>query len=136
MSLLPNSTITQSFYPEGAAEPLNVEFTLDGVPFRILNAGPMFKHTEAASITIMTADQAETDRLTHALRDRGGEELACGWVKDRFGLSWQIVPTRLMELVTKSSPATSRAVLDAMMSMKKIDIAVLEAAAVSAGTAA
>lgn len=131
-SLLPDSRIEHiCYYPEGQgmAEPgrvLVVELTLAGTPFQALNGGPVFKLDEAASISVRTEDQGETDRLWAALIAEGGAESQCGWLKDRFGLSWQIVPKRAVELL--SGPQAAK-VWPALMQMKKIDIAALEAAA-------
>ena len=97
-SLLPESKIDIEFFPQEEGEPLVVEFTLAGAPMMILNGGPQFKHSEAASISVLTEDQKETDRLWDALTADGGEESMCGWLKDKYGVSWQIVPRRLIEL--------------------------------------
>ncbi len=113
--------------PEGSV--LIVEFTLAGQKFMGLNGGPEFKFTEAVSFVIQTEDQAETDRLWEALTANGGEESVCGWLKDRWGLSWQITPRRLTELIADSDPGRARRAMEAMMKMRKIDIAALEAAA-------
>ena len=113
--------------PEGAE--LMVEFTLAGRPYLGLNGGPIFPQTEAVSFMIMTEDQAETDRLWDAIVGNGGAESQCGWCKDRWGVSWQITPRRLMDFHTDPDPARARAAFQAMMSMKKIDIAALERAA-------
>jgi len=120
--------------PEGTpgAQPgdaLTVEFELDGVRFTGLNGGPQFRFTEAVSFQIDTADQAETDHYWDALVADGGEESVCGWLKDRFGLSWQVVPTRLTELTTDPDPARASRALQAMLQMRRIDIAAIEAAA-------
>jgi predicted 3-demethylubiquinone-9 3-methyltransferase (glyoxalase superfamily) len=131
-SLLPDSHIDRiGYYPEGQDmyEPgtvLLVEFTLAGTPYQALNGGPHFTLDEAVSVSISTDDQAETDRLWNALIADGGAESQCGWLKDRFGLSWQIVPKRTVELIT--GPEAAR-VWPALMQMKKIDIKRLEAAA-------
>lgn len=131
-SLIPDSRIDNvGRYPEGngMAEPgkvLIVEFTLAGTPYQGLNGGPHFMLDEAVSISVSTQDQAETDRLWDALTADGGEESQCGWLKDRFGLSWQIVPKRSVELL--SGPKAAQ-VWPALMQMRKIDIAALEAAA-------
>ena len=130
-ALISDSRIDQvGRYPEGQdmAEPgkvLMVEFTLAGTPYQALNGGPHFKLDEAVSISVSTEDQAETDRLWSALIADGGAESQCGWLKDRFGLSWQIVPRRSVELLTGPTAAK---VWPALMQMKKIDIAGLEAA--------
>ena len=120
--------------PSGkAGDELVVEFTLAGRSFVGLNGGPIFPQTEAVSFMIHTEDQAETDRLWNAIVDNGGAESQCGWCKDRWGVSWQITPRRLLEFYTDPNPARARAAFDAMMKMQKIDIATLEAAADAAG---
>jgi predicted 3-demethylubiquinone-9 3-methyltransferase (glyoxalase superfamily) len=130
-SLLPDSRIEQvSRHPEGqgmaeAGKVLTVEFTLAGTPYQALNGGPHFQLDEAVSISVRTEDQAETDRLWEALLADGGSESQCGWLKDRFGLSWQIVPARAVELL--SGPDGPKA-FAALMQMVKIDVAGLEAA--------
>lgn len=132
VSLLPDSRIdhvTRSPVDNpsvAAGGVLVVEFTLAGRPYMGLNGGPMFKHSEAVSFQVLTDDQAETDRLWDALIADGGEASACGWLKDRWGLSWQITPRRLMELT--KDPIKGKAAMQAMMTMSKIDIAALEAA--------
>ena len=108
---------------------LVVEFTLAGQPYIGLNGGPQFPFTEAVSFQIRTKDQAETDRLTAALIADGGEQGPCGWVKDRFGLSWQVTPERLFELMSDSDRDRARRATEAMLKMHKIDIAQLERAA-------
>jgi predicted 3-demethylubiquinone-9 3-methyltransferase (glyoxalase superfamily) len=113
--------------PEGSV--LVVEFTLAGQKYVGLNGGPNFPFTEAVSFMIRTEDQAETDRLWEALIANGGEESACGWLKDRWGLSWQITPKRLLELISDSDRDRARRATEAMMKMVKIDIAELERAA-------
>jgi predicted 3-demethylubiquinone-9 3-methyltransferase (glyoxalase superfamily) len=115
---------------EGAV--LVVEFTLGGQKFIALNGGPTFHHSEATSFQIHTDDQAHTDRLWDMITADGGAPSMCGWCKDRWGLSWQITPKRLTELVGDPDPAVSRRVFQAMMTMGKIDIAALEAAAAEA----
>ena len=115
-------------YPSGkAGDVLTVEFTVLGTPCLGLNGGPMFKHTEAFSFQVSTADQAETDRYWNAIVGNGGQESACGWCKDRFGLSWQITPRALMDGMAAGGDASKR-VFAAMMTMQKIDIAAIEAA--------
>ena len=113
--------------PEGTV--LLVEFTLAGQSFAALNGGPQFKFDEAVSFVIHTSDQEETDRLWNALTADGGRESECGWLKDRWGLSWQIVPDRLVELIRDPDPDRSHRAVQAMLQMRKIDIAALEAAA-------
>ncbi|MDE2245081.1 MAG: VOC family protein [Xanthomonadaceae bacterium] len=116
-------------YPAGKqGDVLTVEFTVCGIPCLGLNGGPEFKHSEAFSFVIATDDQAETDRLWHAIVGNGGEESACGWCKDRWGLSWQITPRVLIEGYTDPDPAVAKRTFEAMMTMRKIDIAAIEAA--------
>ena len=133
VSLFPNSKITSvSRYPEGGPRPagmaMTVSFVLDGAAFTALNGGPQYTFDQAVSFVIPTKDQAETDRYYDALMD-GGREHACGWVQDRFGLCWQVTPDRLMELMSGPDKAKAGRVMGAMMTMRKIDIAALEAAA-------
>ena len=134
VSLLPDSHVdtvhrAPSEYPSGrAGDVLTVEFTLAGMPFVGLNGGPHFTFNEAVSFQIYTDDQAETDRLTAALSAVPDAE-QCGWVKDRYGLSWQIVPRRLLALMTDPDRARAKRAMDAMMQMKRIDIAAIERAA-------
>ena len=111
---------------EGAE--LTVEFTVLGQEFVGLNGGPMFKPNEAVSFMVMTDNQEETDRYWDAITGNGGQESMCGWCKDRWGFSWQITPKRLMELTMHEDASISKRAFTAMMSMKKIDIAALEAA--------
>jgi len=116
-------------YPDGKqGNVLTVEFTVLGIPCLGLNGGPAFKHTEAFSFQVSTEDQAETDRLWNAVVGNGGQESDCGWCKDKWGLSWQITPRVLMEAVTDPNPAVAKRAFDAMMTMRKIDIARIEAA--------
>ncbi|MDO5529320.1 MAG: VOC family protein [Paracoccus sp. (in: a-proteobacteria)] len=125
VSLIENSEITRiTNRPEGGV--LLVEFTLGGVPYQALNGGDYFKLSEAVSISVATPDQAETDRLWAALTADGGEGSQCGWLRDRFGLSWQIVPRRAAELL--AGPNAARA-YEALMGMGKIELAALEEAA-------
>lgn len=120
--------------PSGnAGEELVVEFTLAGRSFLGLNGGPNFPQSEAVSFMIYTDDQAETDRLWDAITRNGGAESMCGWCKDRWGVNWQITPRRLMEFYTDPNPARAKAAFEAMMTMRKIDIAAIEAAARAAG---
>jgi predicted 3-demethylubiquinone-9 3-methyltransferase (glyoxalase superfamily) len=134
VSLLPDSRITAVNRtpvdtPSGpAGSVLTVQFVLAGREYLALNGGPNFRFTEAVSFMVMTEDQAETDRLWDALTADGGSENACGWLKDRWGLSWQITPRRLMELTTDPDPARAKAAMQAMMEMIKIDVAALERA--------
>ncbi|QUE74729.1 VOC family protein [Stutzerimonas stutzeri] len=119
-------------YPSGQeGDVLTVEFTVAGIPCLGLNGGPAFKHSEAFSFQIATNDQAETDRLWNAIVDNGGEESACGWCKDKWGLSWQITPRILTAAMTGPDRAAAKRAFDAMMGMKKIDITAIEAALAS-----
>jgi predicted 3-demethylubiquinone-9 3-methyltransferase (glyoxalase superfamily) len=108
---------------------LTVEFTVLGRPFLGLNGGPEFKANESVSLMVLTEDQETTDRYWNAIVENGGAESACGWCRDRWGFSWQITPRRLMELTTGADRDKARRVMEAMMKMRKIDIAALEAAA-------
>jgi 2-polyprenyl-6-hydroxyphenyl methylase/3-demethylubiquinone-9 3-methyltransferase len=118
-----------SDYPAGKkGDVLTVEFTVAGIPCIGLNGGPQFKHSEAFSFQIATDDQAETDRLWHAIVSNGGQESACGWCKDRWGLSWQITPRALTSAMADPDQAVVKRVFEAMMTMRKIDIAAIEAA--------
>lgn len=115
-------------YPSGkAGDVLTVEFTVAGIPCLGLNGGPAFRHTEAFSFQIATEDQAETDRYWNAIVGSGGTPSACGWCKDRWGLSWQITPRVLTEALAAGGDEARRA-FEAMMSMEKIDVAAIEAA--------
>lgn len=130
VSLFPDSKITEVVpYPEGiAAGTMTVVFELNGQQYVGLNGGPQFTFNEAVSFQIHCDDQAEVDRLWAALTE-GGEEGPCGWLKDRYGLSWQVIPVRLLELVQDRDPGRARRAMDAMMTMQKIDVATIEAAA-------
>jgi predicted 3-demethylubiquinone-9 3-methyltransferase (glyoxalase superfamily) len=115
-------------YPSGKqGDALTVEMTIFDMPFLLLNGGPQFKFDEAISYQIATDDQAETDRYWDAITKNGGQESACGWCKDRFGMSWQITPRRLTELMAQGGETAQRA-FAAMMDMRKIDIAALDRA--------
>lgn len=115
-------------YPAGKqGDVLTIEMTILGMPFLLLNGGPEFKFNLAVSFQVATEDQAETDRCWNAITRSGGEESECGWCKDRYGLSWQITPKRLMELLAQGGDTAARA-FGAMMGMKNIDIAALERA--------
>jgi predicted 3-demethylubiquinone-9 3-methyltransferase (glyoxalase superfamily) len=116
-------------YPNGkAGDVLTVEFTVLGMKFLGLNGGPLFKFDEAVSFQVYTKDQQETDRYWNAIIADGGAPSACGWCKDKFGLSWQITPNVLMDMMTSSDTAASKRAMEAMMQMGKIDIAALERA--------
>ena len=133
-SVFPNSSIgnVSRYGDAGPGTPGSVmaaDFELDGLTFRAINGGPQFRFTEAVSFSVSCADQVEVDRYWAALTADGGEESMCGWLRDRFGLSWQIVPDRLYELVSDPDPARAEAATAAMLTMQKIVIADLEAAA-------
>lgn len=116
-------------YPAGKeGDVLTVEFTVAGIPCIGLNGGPVFQHDEAFSFQIATDDQEETDRLWNAIVGNGGQESECGWCKDRWGLSWQITPRTLTEAFTGPDRAAAKRAFDAMMTMKKIDVAAIDAA--------
>ncbi|MFZ5456797.1 MAG: VOC family protein [Pseudomonadota bacterium] len=116
-------------YPSGkAGDVLTVEFTVMGIPCLGLNGGPAFPQTEAFSFQVATVDQAETDRLWNAIVSNGGQESACSWCRDRWGLSWQITPVALMNAIAHPDPTTAKRAFEAMMGMTKIDIAAIEAA--------
>lgn len=127
-SLIPDSAITNRFRPNPQEPVLLVEFHLAGTPYQALNGGPYFQPSEAASIVVMTDDQAETDRLWQTLIADGGAESRCGWLKDRFGVSWQIVPRRLIELLSAPDHEAAGRAMQAMLKMQKIDIAAIETA--------
>lgn len=133
MSVFPNSRILDvSHYGEAGPRPagtvMTVNFELNGQEFLALNGGPEFTFSEAISFQVFCEDQDEVDRYWSALSE-GGEEGPCGWLKDRFGLSWQIVPTRLGELLSDPDPERSQRAMKAMLGMKKIDVAELERSA-------
>ena len=116
-------------YPAGkAGDVLTVEFTVMGIPCIGLNGGPEFQHSEAFSFQVATNDQAETDRLWNAIISNGGQASACGWCKDRWGISWQITPRALLDAIADPDRAAARRAFVAMMGMGKIDIAAIEAA--------
>src|SRR5690349_17738016 len=116
-------------FPDGKqGQVLTVEFTVVGVPCVGLNGGKAFKQSEAFSFQILTEDQAETDRYWNAIVNNGGQESQCGWCKDKWGVSWQITPRVLIEAVTSSDKAAAKRAFEAMMPMRKIDIATIEAA--------
>ncbi|HCV97504.1 MAG TPA: hypothetical protein DGV23_12235 [Stenotrophomonas sp.] len=116
-------------FPAGKqGDVLTVDFTVAGIPCIGLNGGPAFRHSEAFSFQIATEDQAETDRLWDAIVGNGGQESACGWCRDKWGLSWQITPRVLTEAVTSKDPAVAKRAFEAMMTMRRIDVARIEAA--------
>jgi predicted 3-demethylubiquinone-9 3-methyltransferase (glyoxalase superfamily) len=133
-STFPNSSVGEVHrapgdYPSGKkSDVLTVNFTVMGIPCFGLNGGPMFKHTEAFSFQVATEDQAETDRYWNAIVGNGGQESMCGWCKDKWGVSWQITPVALTKAVSDPDRAAAKRAFDAMMQMKKIDIATIEAA--------
>ncbi len=133
-SIFKNSRITgvTRYGPEGpgpAGSVMTVSFELDGQPFTALNGGPEFRFTEAVSFEVRCETQAEVDEYWQKLTADGGEEVQCGWLKDKFGLSWQIVPAALIELLSSPDPARAERVYHAMLQMKKLDIAQLQKAA-------
>jgi predicted 3-demethylubiquinone-9 3-methyltransferase (glyoxalase superfamily) len=133
-SIFKNSRITDiQRFGEGAPLPggtvMTVSFELEGVPFVALNGGTPIAHTEATSFSVDCADQAEVDHLWDRLTENGGEPGPCGWLKDRYGMSWQIVPRRLGELLGDPDPGRAQRAMGAMLAMGKLDIAALEAAA-------
>ena len=116
-------------YPSGReGDVLTVDFTVMGIPCVGLNGGPEFKQSEAFSFQVATVDQDETDRYWNAIVGNGGEESVCGWCKDKWGVSWQITPIVLTKAVTGSDRAAAKRAFDAMLKMKKIDVAAIEAA--------
>jgi 2-polyprenyl-6-hydroxyphenyl methylase/3-demethylubiquinone-9 3-methyltransferase len=130
----PDSEVKSLYYAPGdyasgeEGDLLTVEFTVLGIPCVGINGGPAFRQTEAFSFQVATDDQAETDRLWNAIVGNGGQESACGWCKDRWGLSWQITPRALLEAIADPDRAAAKRAFDAMMEMTKIDIAKIEAA--------
>ncbi|WP_155059950.1 VOC family protein [Streptomyces blattellae] len=132
-SIFKNSAVGEvARYPEGTVQPagsvMTVEFTANGQRFLALNGGPQFKFTEAISFMIACADQEEVDFYWAKFLDGGGQPGPCGWLKDKYGLSWQVVPDRLIELTTDPDPEKAARAMGAMMKMGKIDIAALEKA--------
>lgn len=116
-------------FPSGKrGDVLTVEFTVMGIPCIGLNGGPAFQHNEAFSFQVSTADQEETDRYWNAIISNGGQESACGWCKDKWGISWQITPLTLMKAIADPDVAAAQRAFEAMMQMTKIDIAAIEAA--------
>ena len=128
-SLIPGSRVEKAFHGDAGHGAFSViDFSLGGVPYQILDAGPMFTLSEAVSISVATDDQAESDRLWAALTANGGEASHCGWLKDRYGVSWQIYPKRLTELTTSADKNVSAKAMAAMMKQMKIDIFEIQAA--------
>jgi predicted 3-demethylubiquinone-9 3-methyltransferase (glyoxalase superfamily) len=140
VSIIPDSRITDvSRYgpdqPGAEGAVMTVAFELAGRPFTALNGGPVYKFTEAVSLQVSARDQGEVDRYTDRLTAGGGEVGPCGWVKDRFGLSWQVVPEALVELIGDQNPVRANAAVQAMLGMTKIDIQALRDAADAAAPA-
>ncbi|MFZ1890631.1 MAG: VOC family protein, partial [Formosimonas sp.] len=128
-SLISGSKVERTFSADAGHGTFSViDFSLGGARYQILDAGPHFTLTEAVSISVETPDQSETDRLWDALTADGGEESNCGWLKDRFGVSWQIFPKRLTELTLSADKEVSAKAMAAMMKQKKIEITTIEAA--------
>ena len=133
-SVFPDSRVGEAMrapgnYPDGKeGDELTVDFTVLGRDFGGLNGGPLFKPNEAVSFMVITEDQAETDRYWDAITQNGGQESECGWCKDKWGFSWQITPRVLLEANTNPDKAAAKRAFEAMMTMKKIDIARIEAA--------
>ena len=116
-------------FPSGKqGDVLTVDFTVMGIPCLGLNGGPAFTHSEAFSFQVATVDQAETDRYWNAIVGNGGQESACGWCKDKWGYSWQITPRVLLQATASPDKAAAKRAFEAMMTMRKIDIATIEAA--------
>jgi predicted 3-demethylubiquinone-9 3-methyltransferase (glyoxalase superfamily) len=139
-SLVPDSEIVGlQRYPEGLSkpvgDPLVIDFTIAGAPFQLLNGGPEFSLSAVVSIVLEVDDQAEVDRLWETLTGDGGAPGVCGWLTDRFGLSWQIVPRRFNELLTTSDPDTARRITEAMLQMRKLEVSVFEEIAAGGSTA-
>jgi len=132
VSLFDDAEVTEVRYLEGTPSGDHValvSFRLEGQSFTAINGGPQFPFTEAVSFSVSCPDQAEVDRLWNALTADGGEEGQCGWLKDRFGLSWQIIPDRMGELLSDPNPERAQRAMAAMLKMQKIEVGVLEAAA-------
>jgi predicted 3-demethylubiquinone-9 3-methyltransferase (glyoxalase superfamily) len=134
VSVFPNSKITNVTHygeagPREAGMVLTVDFVLDGQPYTAINGGPDFTFNEAISLLVNCDGQEEVDYYWSKLREGGGEEIACGWLKDRYGLAWQVFPTQAGELLSDADPERSQRAMKAMLSMKKIDLAAMRAAA-------
>jgi len=116
-------------YPSGKkGDVITVNFTVLGIPCIGLNGGPEFKHNEAFSFQVATQDQEETDRYWNAIVNNSGQESECGWCKDKWGISWQIIPMALLEASYSPDPVVAKRAFDAMLKMKKIDVAIIQAA--------
>lgn len=130
----PDSSVGAVFHAPGdfpsgrSGDVLTVHFTVMGIPCLGLNGGPAFPQSESFSFQVATDDQAETDRYWHAIIDNGGQPSACGWCKDRWGVSWQITPRVLTEAIAHADPVVAKRAFDAMMTMTKIDVAAIQAA--------
>ncbi|MFO0547430.1 MAG: VOC family protein [Polyangiaceae bacterium] len=127
-SIFPDTRVLQRAQAGEDGPVLSAEFEIAGQRFMAFNGGAHFRFTDAFSIFVSCEDQAEVDRYWDAFLKAGAKPVMCGWITDPFGLSWQIVPRRFMELIADSNPAKSRAVMNAMLSMVKLDVAALEAA--------
>ena len=128
VSLLPDSRIEKVYRPFPDGSVFAVEFTLAGAPYRVHNGGPLFRFIQAVSISVLTKDQEETDQLWEALIADGGSPSLCGWLTDKYGLSWQIIPEALPRLLSSDDKVAAQRAQRAMMKMRKIEIAVLESA--------
>lgn len=128
VSLVPGSEITEIVRNSQDAPPVVVNFTLGGAPFQALNAGADFGHTMGASVSLATKDQAETDRVWAALLEGGGREHRCGWLSDRWGVAWQVVPDAMIRAFTSPDREAAARAHEAMLKMVKIDVAAIEAA--------
>jgi predicted 3-demethylubiquinone-9 3-methyltransferase (glyoxalase superfamily) len=132
-SLIPGSRVERTFAADSGMGAFSVtDFSLGGVPYQILDAGPMFPQSECVSISVETEDQTESDRLWYALTADGGKESACGWLKDKYGVSWQVFPRRLTELTMSKDQKVSAAAMAEMMKQQRIDMAPIEAAVAAA----
>ena len=136
VGIFKNSRIVDTaYYPENEYKPagsvMQIEVELDGQPFTLLNGGPGHEHSDAISFEVRCADQAEVDEYWDRLTADGGQEVACGWLKDRYGVSWQVTPRGVYDVLNGPDKAAVQRAFDAMMTMKKIDLAALEAAAAS-----
>ncbi|MBN8644601.1 MAG: VOC family protein [Planctomycetes bacterium] len=134
VATFPNSRVTAVHRAPGdytsgkRGDVLVVDFEVLGIPCIGLNAGPAMAHSEAFSFQVMTEDQAETDRYWNAIVGNGGQESACGWCKDKWGVSWQITPRVLMDAITGTDPGAAKRAFEAIMTMSKIDVATIERA--------
>jgi predicted 3-demethylubiquinone-9 3-methyltransferase (glyoxalase superfamily) len=129
VSVMPNSRVSDVLRPTADGPAVTVSFELDGQEFVALNGGPQFKFTEAISLAVTCKDQAEVDELWTKLTADGGQPSECGWLKDKYGLSWQIVPDDLPRLLKDPDPERAQRAMQAMLTMSKIDVAALHEAA-------